>query len=189
MTPPPDVVRQTPPETAEPPVAAPPSEVGAGGDSTPPPPVDIPQFAFVKDGVAAGLQPFPDGIRWLSDHRYRTVLYVHAPGEDDSVPRRVFEKRGLTFLSLEVSPTTLSRDVVGQFNRAVADAGNRPLFVYDRDGSLAGGLWYLYFRTAEGASDEKARAEATRLGFQADANGEHRTMWVAVQKYLRDLNP
>jgi protein tyrosine phosphatase (PTP) superfamily phosphohydrolase (DUF442 family) len=183
-----DPARPSPPQTPEPPLAPPPV-VRDGGDATPPAPVDIPQFAFVKEGVATGQQPFPDGIRWLADHRYRTVLYVRAPGEDDGIPRKVFEKRGLHFVSLELSPTTLSKEVVAQFNALVADAKNRPLFVYDRDGSLAGGLWYLYFRTSEGMSDEKARAEAERLGFQTEGGAEQRTMWIAIQNYLRKLNP
>jgi hypothetical protein len=185
---PPDGARPNPPPVPEPPPMPPPA-VRDGGDATPPAPVDIPQFAFVKEGVATGLQPFPDGVRWLADHRYRTVLYVHAPGEDDNIPRKVFERRNIRFLSLELSPATLNKDAIGRFNALVADAGNRPLFVYDKDGSLAGGLWYLYYRTAEGASDDKARAEAARLGFQADENGDHRTMWIAIQRYLSKQNP
>jgi protein tyrosine phosphatase (PTP) superfamily phosphohydrolase (DUF442 family) len=155
---------------------------------TPPLAVDVPQFAIAKEDVASGLQPFPDGIAWLQAHRYRTVLHLRAPGEDDSAARRQFEKRGLRYVSLEVSPKGLSKDVVDQFSRLVTENANLPLFVYDKEGALAGGLWYLYFRTAEGTSDEKARSEAIRLGFQPDQNNEHRTMWVAVQNYLRSAH-
>jgi len=31
----------------------------------------------------------------------------------------------------------------------VREEGDLPMFVYDRDGAVAGGLWYLHFRTAE----------------------------------------
>jgi protein tyrosine phosphatase (PTP) superfamily phosphohydrolase (DUF442 family) len=150
--------------------------------------VDIPQFAVVRDRIATGVQPFPDGIAWLRDRHYRTVLHVRAPGEDDSAARRQFEKHNLRYLSLEVSPTALSKEVVDQFNRLVTDESNLPLFVYDRDGALAGGLWYLHFRTAGRASDEKARTEAERLGFRPDQDGEQRTMWIAIQHYL-SANP
>ena len=81
-------------------------------DAASPLPVDIPQFAIVKDRIASGLQPFPDGITWLQAHQYRTVLHVRAPGEDDAAARRQFEKHGLRYLSLEASPNTLSRAVV-----------------------------------------------------------------------------
>jgi protein tyrosine phosphatase (PTP) superfamily phosphohydrolase (DUF442 family) len=175
-----------PPQTREPPTAAiPPTR------QEPPPStsLDVPGFVQVKPRVANGQKPFPDGIAWLASQGYRTVLHLRRPGEDDSADRRLFEKRGLRFVSLEVSPARLSRDLVGTFNRLVSDAANQPLFVYDRDGALAGGLWYLYFRTAEGADDARARAEAARVGLNEEQDAEHRTMWVAVQAYLRGQRP
>jgi protein tyrosine phosphatase (PTP) superfamily phosphohydrolase (DUF442 family) len=175
-----------PPQTREPPAAAIPP-------NRPEPPaavsLDVPGFVQVKPRVANGQKPFPDGIAWLATQGYRTVLHLRRPGEDDSADRRLFEKRGLRFVSLEVSPARLTREVIGAFNRLVSDAANQPLFVYDRDGALAGGLWYLYFRTAEGADDARARAEAVRVGLNEEQDAEHRTMWVAVQAYLRGQNP
>ena len=150
-------------------------------------PVDIPQFAAVKTNVASGQQPFADGIAWLKTHGYRTVLHIRSPREDDSAARKQIEQSGLHYLSLEVSPTTLTRNLVDQFNRQVGDANNMPLFVYDRDGSLAGGLWYLYFRLVEGATDEKAHEEAERLGFKQDGSDVHIKMWLAVQNILQSL--
>ena len=113
------------------------------------------------------------------------MLHVRAPGEDDAAARRQFEKHGLRYLSLEASPNTLSAAVVQEFNRIVADESDRPLFVYGTDGAVVGGLWYLYFRTAENTSDETAQSQAARLGLRPDEGGEQRTMWVAIQNYLR----
>jgi protein tyrosine phosphatase (PTP) superfamily phosphohydrolase (DUF442 family) len=186
--------RNYPPQTAEPPVtsgppaAAIPPGVRERQEAISSPPTGIPQFALARAKVANGLKPFTDGITWLKSHGYRTALFVHASGEDDTAARRQFEKNGLRFLSLQVSPETLSKEVVEQFNRLVTDENNLPLFVYDKDGALAGGLWYLYYRLAEGATDERARAEALRLGFSADQDPEHRTMWLAVQNYLKNQN-
>jgi protein tyrosine phosphatase (PTP) superfamily phosphohydrolase (DUF442 family) len=149
--------------------------------------VDIPQFAEVLPKVASGLQPFPDGVTWLQEKGFRTVLHLRQPGEDDAIARKVFEKRNVRFLSLAVSPGNLTRETVETFNRIVTTEPNLPLYVYDKDGSLAGGLWYLYFRLVEKTTDEKARAEAERLGLKADAEGPHRTMWVAVQNYLANV--
>lgn len=150
-------------------------------------PVDIPQFAVAKKDVASGLKPYPDGLDWLKAKGYRTVLHVRAPGEDDSADRKQVEKRGLKYLSLEVSPETLSRELLDRFNRLVGEPGNLPLFVYDKDGMVAGGLWYLHFRSIESASDEDARSRASRLGIKVDQDGDHRAMWLAVQKVLSKL--
>jgi protein tyrosine phosphatase (PTP) superfamily phosphohydrolase (DUF442 family) len=151
--------------------------------------VDIPHFAMARPRVASGQQPFPDGVAWLQAHGYRTVLHVRAPGEDEAAARRQFEKHGLRYLSLELSPRTLNKEVVDQFNRTVSDEANLPLFVYDRDGSLAGGLWYLNYRSAAKLEDQRARTEAARLGFELDRNDSHRDMWLAIQAFLAAQRP
>ncbi len=149
-------------------------------------PVGIANFAEVLPGVASGLRPMLDGVAWLQDNGYKAVLHVREPGQDDAGDRRLFGQRGLTYHALEVSPGTLTSEVVERFNKIVADPADRPLFVYDRDGSLAGALWYLHFRTADKLSDEEARKKAAALGLKEDSDGPHREMWLAVQAYVRD---
>jgi protein tyrosine phosphatase (PTP) superfamily phosphohydrolase (DUF442 family) len=168
-----------------PPPAAPSPTVKEEHEVSPSLPVDIPQVAMAKKRIATGQQPFPDGVKWLEKNGYRTVLYVRAPGENDNAARRIFTNRGLRYESIEVSARTLSKEIVERFNRLVGDEGNQPLFVYDRDGALAGGLWYLHFRLSEGLADDKARAEAARLGFKEDRGDEHRAMGAAIQAYLQ----
>lgn len=173
-----------------PPASVQPTPVSPEGrEATPDLPVDIPHFAIARPRVASGQQPYPDGVGWLKEHGYRTVLHVRAPGEDPAAARRLFEKHGLTYLDLEVSPRGLTRDVVDRFNRTVTSDVNMPLFVYDRDGSLAGGLWYLYFRLVEKTDDDRARTEATRLGLRQDEPGAHRDIWLAVQAFLATQAP
>jgi protein tyrosine phosphatase (PTP) superfamily phosphohydrolase (DUF442 family) len=190
--PPPDQgpqVHLSPPETAQPPVATVPPQPGVAEDrsGTPSLPVGIPQFAMAKKRVASGLRPTLDGLDWLANNGYHTALHLRAPGQDDSADRKQVEQRSLRYVSLEVSPQTLSRELIDQFNHLVTDAGTQPLFVYDKDGALAGPLWYLHFRTAEGATDEDARARARRLGLREDAD-ETKEMMLAVQKFLSGLN-
>jgi hypothetical protein len=152
-------------------------------------PVDVPQFAIARKQVASGQKPFPEGIDWLRDKGYRTVLFLRSPGEDDSAARRLFTAKGFRYLSLEVSPLNLNRDLVDEFNRQVKDPANLPLYVYDRDSSLAGGMWYLHFRISEGYDGDKAAIEAGRLGLNIDADGgPHRDMWLAIQKFLQPTN-
>jgi protein tyrosine phosphatase (PTP) superfamily phosphohydrolase (DUF442 family) len=149
-----------------------------------PPPIDLPAYAQAIPGVASGLRPFPDGFDWLKGRGYKTVLHLRQPGEDNTAAQRQVESKGLRYTSLVVSPARLTRDLSDEFNRAVSEPANQPLYVYDKDGTLAGALWYLYFRRQEKVSPEKALAEATRLGLKKDEDGEARTMWLAIQKLL-----
>jgi hypothetical protein len=128
-----------------------------------------------------------DGVDWLKQNGYRAVLHLRQPGEDDAADRRLFEMRGLKYLSLELSPQTLSRTVLDDFSRIVGDRSNNyPLFIYDKNGVLTGGLWYLHFREVEHLSDEEARLRAARLGLRDTANGPQREMWLAIQKFLNE---
>jgi protein tyrosine phosphatase (PTP) superfamily phosphohydrolase (DUF442 family) len=147
-------------------------------------PVGIPNFSPVKDQISSGLRPSLEGLDWLKANGYRTVLFVRAPGEDDTADKKQVEKRGLKYLSLEVSPATLSRQIVDDFNQIVGAEKDRPLFVYDRDSSLAGGLWYLHFRGTDANADDSARVRAGALGFREDRDDSHRDMWLAIQKLL-----
>ncbi|HXG11146.1 MAG TPA: hypothetical protein VNK04_15405 [Gemmataceae bacterium] len=183
-SPPRDPVRLYPPETAEPP--QPPAKPDAKEERPPSPPlpVGILRFAMARPRVASGLRPSLEGLDWLKDNGYRTVLYIRRPGEDDATDRRQVEsRRGMKYVSLELSPQNL-REVVDQFNHLVGDAASQPLFVYDRDGTLQGFLWYLHFRIVDLAPDDEARLRAGWLGFREDGNPELREIWLAVQKYL-----
>jgi protein tyrosine phosphatase (PTP) superfamily phosphohydrolase (DUF442 family) len=163
-----------PDKTAEPPLA--------GATSLP---VGIAQFAPAKDNVATGLRPLLDeGLDWLKAHGYRSVVQIQLPGANDSPDRKQVEKRGMKYLSLELSPQSLSKENVEEFNRIVRDTSGQPVFIYDRDGALASALWYLYFRTVDQFPDDVARVRARSLGLREDRDGTHRDMWLAVQKYL-----
>jgi protein tyrosine phosphatase (PTP) superfamily phosphohydrolase (DUF442 family) len=173
-SPPPEAPKQSPvkPEVK--------SESSGGSSALP---VGIPQFAIAKSKVASGLKPDPDGLTWLAEKGYRAVLHIRQPGDDNSAHRNLIEMRGLKYLTMEVSADTLNKDTVEQFNRLVADTDNLPLLVYDKDGMLAGGLWYLHFRTVEVLSEDEARVKAARLGLKADPEGAHKAMWQAIQRY------
>src|SRR5262249_39756393 len=149
-------------------------------------PAGIPDFTLAKEQVASGRKPILDGVDWLREKGYRTVLHLRSLGEDDSEDRKMFEARGLVYISLEVSPETLSPAVVQQFNKIVVDPANLPLFVYDKEGALSGALWYLHFRTIEKARHEDALTRASRLGLKEDQTGAQRSIWLAIQKYLAE---
>jgi hypothetical protein len=179
-------VRLAPPETPEPPTnkSTPPPTVKER--QTPDAPLDIPEYAIARNKVANGQKPFPDGIDWLKKQGYRAVLHVMAPGEDDTAARKLFETKGLRYEILEVSPRTLNRELVDRFTKLVTEEARLPLFVYDKDGSLTGVLWYLYYRIAIKMDDAAAREEAKRLGFKPESE-EQRTLLLAAKTLLEEI--
>jgi protein tyrosine phosphatase (PTP) superfamily phosphohydrolase (DUF442 family) len=155
-------------------------------------PVGIAQFVpsvLQVAGVSAGLRPkIDDGLDWLAKHGYKTVLHLRAPGEVDDTDRTQVEKLGMTYISLELSPMSLTRESFDRFAKIVGEVARQPLFVYDQDGALAGALWYLYFRKVSGLDADAAQVRAEGLGLRPGGDEAHRRMWLAAQKYLAD-NP
>jgi protein tyrosine phosphatase (PTP) superfamily phosphohydrolase (DUF442 family) len=189
--------RLLPPEAAPVPEPARQPVPDNKGQAGPPPedrvrppslPVGIPNFAPVRERIASGLKPNLDGgLDWLQANGYKAVLHIRAPGEDDAADKREVEKRGLKYLSLEMSPATLSKATLDQFNKIVGDLANAPLFAYDKDGMLAGPLWYLHFRTIDLATDEAARIKAAPLGLKEKLESDDKAVWLAIQNLLSQL--
>jgi hypothetical protein len=155
-----------------------------------PNPVDIPAFAFAKPKVGSAQKPFNDGFDWLKAKKYKTALHIHGAGVDTAAAKKQFQKAGLRYLDLEVSPASLNEEIIDNFDKIVTDADNLPLFVYDeREGLVLGGLWYLHFRRHEKMTDEKARYEAAKLGFKDNGTDDYKDMALAVQNLLKKTKP
>ena len=167
-----------PPEVDETPRAEPKADDKPDTRKTGGLPVGIARFAAATDKASSGLRPSLDeGLDWLAANGYRAVIHVRDTEETDSADRKQVEKRGLRYVALDVNATTLSKETVDEFIRLVKDEGNQPLFVYDRDGSTAGALWYLYYRIAEEQPEDVARVRAGRLGLR-----ESGALWDAARK-------
>jgi len=127
-------------------------------------PAGIDEFTQVKDGVSAGHRPTIDGLDWLKAKGYKTVVHIRRPADADETDRRQVEKRDMKFVSLTVSPETLTQDWVDEFNKVIGDTGARPVFVYGQDPATAAVAWYLHLRTAEFLTHDEARVRARQLG-------------------------
>ena len=173
------------PAPSVPPVASVP---GPGSATDEPSPIDLPGFTRARPGVASGLQPFPDGQDWLVRKGYKNVLHLRGSLDDTAAISRQYEKKGITYQSIVVSPATLTRDKVDEFVALVNDTSRHPLYVFDKDGAAAGAMWYLYHKLHLKVDDETARKEAGRLGLRED-DEEQKTYWVAIQNLLKKDEP
>jgi hypothetical protein len=158
-----------PPDQKEPPIAA--------------LPVGIAAFDRPRDGVWSGQRPSLEGLDWLQKSNYKTVVYLHLPGAAIDSDRQQVEKRGMTFVPIEIDPRELKRGSVEQFLRLQTENRGDKVFVYDLDGSLAGAMWFLAYRLVDQDSDETARIKAGSLG-QRENSEAAREIWRAARKYI-----
>ncbi len=54
---------------------------------------------------------------------------------------------------------------------------------------ISGMMWYLHFRTSQRLTEDRALAEASRLGFRPEEDATHRAALDAAHAYLREHNP
>jgi hypothetical protein len=172
--------KEKPRSSDEPPAAKKPIVQGA----FPP----IPQFGVAKENAYAGLHPGPAGFDWLKAKGVKTIVKVQLFGENDAPDRKEAEARGMRFEVFEVSPVRLSKEKADEFIKLVRDGAKSGIFVYDEDGSLAGAMWYLYLRWGESLDDDPSQLRARSLGLDPNRDGQHRDMWLAVQKVLSENN-
>jgi len=157
--------------------------------TTPPLPTEVSvapglkRFAVVEPKLAGGSLPSTDGLDWLSEKGYRTLVDLREPGDVQSTFLAEVSRRGLRYISLPVSLTTVDRDHLARFGFEVSLADARPLYFFDADGKRAGMLWYLHRMTDKNESydPEDASHQAEELGF---GEGPFKK---AAQAYLEGL--
>jgi len=145
-------------------------------------PAGLPGYAKVKDGLYAGGKPTLDGFEALKNARFRTVIYLHAPGGDVAAIRDMASTRDLNFIDIETTPEKLA-DASKEFNRVTADKLNQPAYVFADDNTRAGALWYLHFRFVDSLDNDVARLRAKPLGLNEQGN-EGEAFAIAIQKVL-----
>jgi protein tyrosine phosphatase (PTP) superfamily phosphohydrolase (DUF442 family) len=141
----------------------------------------IPGFNKVEEGLASGRKPELDGFASLKQLGYRTVIYLSSANADTTAVRDLVQKRGLEFAAIEATPERLAA-ARESFLAAVSDNALKPIFVFDEDGTRAGAMWYLYFRS-KSMNDDAARVRAKSLGMSSQGD-EGRGFELAIQQYL-----
>ena len=125
--------------------------------------------------------PSTDGLKWLADKGYRTILDLR---ESSEVPPSFIAQvtvPGWVLRYVRVadrSPNTIDRDHVDRFNFEMAAGEARPLFFFDTDGTRAGALWYIRRIANDRVDRQIARREAQELGLTDSS------YWGAATNYI-----
>jgi protein tyrosine phosphatase (PTP) superfamily phosphohydrolase (DUF442 family) len=149
----------------------------AGGAGT-----GINRFSAVDLKLAGGSAPSSQGLKWLADKGYRTVLDLRESSEVPSSFIAEVTRMGLRYVALPINLETIDRTHVERFNFEVAIGEARPLFFFDSDGTRAGALWYIRRISNDRLDHQIARREAEGLGLAGTS------AWAAATNYLSRLN-
>jgi protein tyrosine phosphatase (PTP) superfamily phosphohydrolase (DUF442 family) len=141
----------------------------------------INRFVAVDLKLAGGSAPSSDGLKWLADKGYRTVLDLR---ESSEVPPSFIAEvtgMGLRYVALPIGLKTIDRDHVDRFNFEIAAGEARPLFFFDADGTRAGALWYIHRIANDRIDHQIAQREARELGLT------NNSYWGAATSFIDRL--
>ena len=141
----------------------------------------IKRFVAVDLKLAGGSAPATDGLKWLVDKGYRTILDLREPSEVPSSFITDVTNVGLRYVALPISLKTIDRAHVDRFHFEIAAGEARPLFFFDSDGTRAGALWYIRRIANERIDQQIARREAEELGLT------DKSYWAAATNYVTGL--
>ncbi len=118
--------------------------------------------------VLTGGQPTEEHLKTFVEHGYRTVLDLRAPDEARPYDEPEAVRRlGLEYVSLPVTPDTLTDDTFARFRSLMRDQGKRPIVVHCASGNRVGALLIPYFILDEGRTPEQALEAAAEVGLRS----------------------
>ncbi len=153
--------------------------------SPPPAAAPVPHFSAVLPTLAGGGLPSNEGLDWLLEKGYKTLLDLREPSEVQPTFIAEVSKRGLRYLALPVTLESLDSERLERFQKEISQNDARPLYFFDNDGARAGALWFIRAMTQEKDKLDisHARREAQELGLN------EAKLWSVAETTLRRLLP
>lgn len=124
----------------------------------------IRRFAGVESKLAGGSLPNADGLDWLAEKGYKTILDLREENEISPTFISDVSRRGMRYVALPITLATMDQERLKRFQFEIGLADSRPLYFFDTDGNRAGMLWYVQRITADGVDDQVAQRDAEELG-------------------------
>jgi protein tyrosine phosphatase (PTP) superfamily phosphohydrolase (DUF442 family) len=143
------------------------------------------RFSVLEPKLAGGSLPSTVGLDWLAEKGYKTLVDLREPSEVQSSFLAEVSKRGMRYISLPISLTSVDHDHINRFHFELSLADARPVYFFDAEGNRAGMLWYIQRMTVKNDSydPEEASRQAEELGL-ADP-----VFRKAATRYLEEAKP
>lgn len=143
------------------------------------------RFAVIEPKLAGGSLPSSEGLDWLVEKGYRTLIDLREPSEVQPSFIAEVSRKGMRYLSLPINLATLDRDLVARFHFEISLSDARPIYFFDAEGNRPGMLWYIHRMSVKNDSydPQEATRQADELGLSASEFRE------AAQAYLARSTP
>lgn len=127
---------------------------------------EVPRVLCLNENIATGGQPKADAFAKLASNGYRSVVTLRTDKEnvDLKKDRELAEAAGMRYIQIPVVTAAPDPKQVEEFIRTVQDKKNHPMLIYCGSANRVAAFWMIYRVVAEGWVEEKAMAEAVKIG-------------------------
>ncbi len=129
----------------------------------------IPNYSRIRPDVAAAGQPSREGLEGLAKLGFRTVVNMRRENEDGVKDERaIVEAQGLRYVSVPITPATLTQEDAAAVRRVLDDPEAGPVLLHCSTANRVGGVWAL-LEAARGAPLEDAIEEGKKAGLRSES--------------------
>ena len=127
---------------------------------------DVPRILCLDDSFATGAQPTDQAFAKAAASGFRSVLSLRtgSEGVDLARERSLVEKSKMRYYNIPVVSSAPKPDQADEFLRLVKDKSNHPMLINCASANRVGAFMMIYRVLEQGWSEDKALAEAVKIG-------------------------
>jgi protein tyrosine phosphatase (PTP) superfamily phosphohydrolase (DUF442 family) len=127
---------------------------------------DVPRLLCLDSELATGAQPTDQAYAKAATSGFRSVLSLRTGNEgvDLGRERSLVEKSKMRYLNIPVVSSAPKPEQADEFIRLVNDKSNHPMLINCASANRVGAFMMIYRVLEQGWSEDKALAEAVRIG-------------------------
>jgi uncharacterized protein (TIGR01244 family) len=123
----------------------------------------FPNYRLIRPDLAAAGQPSAEGLAQLKTLGFKTVINLRTEKEGAKDEEAAVKAAGLDYVSVPVTPETLSHADVVAVSKVLADPAAGPVLLHCASANRVGAIWALV-RRRQGATLEEAVEEGKAAG-------------------------
>ena len=137
---------------------------------------DIPNYHFVRPGLATAGQPSEEALGRLKALGFKTVVNLRTPGEPlVAAEEEVVRAQGLRYVSVPVNSATFGPAEVSAVRAILDDDSAAPVLLHCTTANRAAAVWGLTeIQRGRSASEVEAEAAKAGLSHPTTLKGFHR---------------
>jgi len=131
---------------------------------------DVPRVLCLDGSFATGAQPAQTAFAKMAANGFHSFMSLRTPAEGIDLERErlLVEKNGLRYFNIPVVSSAPRKEQADEFIQIVNEKANHPMLIACASANRVGAFMMIYRVVGQGWSEQKALAEANRIGLRSE---------------------